>query len=67
MNMTQVLEPNFPFTNMRVLDKKHAQKKNDYLLKKLSVSSLTLQPMSYYDAQSQRRMDFNLVSGRDCF
>ena len=52
---------------MRILDRGHAQEIYDCLLKQISVSALTLQPMSYYDAESQNRMKFDVVGGQDHF
>ena len=52
MDLANVLEPKSPLTNMRILDKRHAQEIYDHLLKRISVSALTLRPMSYYDAES---------------
>ena len=62
MDITQVLEPSFSLMNMRIFDKEHVQKIYECLQKKLSAFSLILLPMLYYDIQSKRHMDFNLVA-----
>ena len=62
MDLAHVSEPKSPLMNMRILDKRHAQEKYD-LLKRISVSALTLRPMSYYDVESQSRINFNVVGG----
>ena len=50
VDMIQVSEGKSPLMNMRILDKSHAQEIYAFLLKKMSISSLALRPMSYYDA-----------------
>ena len=67
MDMIQVLEATSPLTNMRILDKSHAQEIYTSLLKKMCISSLTLRPMSYYDAHLQAQVDFNVADGRNHF
>ena len=52
---------------MRILDKGHAQEIYACLLKKLSISFLILQPMSYFDSHLERCVDFKVVYGRDYF
>ena len=49
------------------MDKGHVQEIYARLLKRLSVSSLTLRPMSYFDSDLQRRVDFDVLNGRDDF
>ena len=67
VDLAHVLEPKSPLTNMRILYKGYAQEIYDRLLKKIRVSALTLRPMSYYDAESQSRINFDVVGGRDHF
>ena len=67
MDLAYVSEPKSPLTNMRILDERHAQEIYDCLLKRISVSALTLRPMSYYDAESQSRINFDVMGGRDHF
>ena len=67
VDMAHVSEPKSPVTNMRILDRGHAQYIYDRLLKRISVATLTLRPMSYYDAQSQSRINFDVMGGRDHF
>ena len=52
MDLAHMSEPKSSLTNMRILDKGHAQNIYDHLMKRISVSALTLRPMSYYDAES---------------
>ena len=47
VDLAHVSKPKSPLTNMRILDKGHAQEIYDRLLKRISVSALTLRPMSY--------------------
>ena len=42
VDLAHVSEPKSPFTNMRILDKGHAQEIYDRLLKRISMSALTL-------------------------
>ena len=67
VDLAHVSKPKSPFMNMRILDKGHAQEIYDRLLKKISVSALTLRPISYYDAESQSRINFDVVGGQDHF
>ena len=67
VDLAYVSEPKSPLTNMRILDKGHAQDIYDRLLKRISVSALTLRPMSYYDAESQSHINFDVVRGQDHF
>ena len=67
VDLVNVSEPKSPLTNMRILDRGHAQEIYDCLLKRISVSALTLRPMSYYDAESHSRINFDVVGGRDHF
>ena len=67
VDLAHVSEPKSALTNMRILDRVHAQEIYDRLLKKISISALTLRPMSYYDAESQSRINFDVVGGRDHF
>ena len=67
VDLAHVSEPKSPLTNMRILDRGHAQEIYDRLLKRISVSTLTLRPISYYDAESQSRINFDVVGGRDHF
>ena len=52
VDLANVSEPKSPLTNIRILDKRHAQEIYDRLLKRISLSALTLRLMSYYDAKS---------------
>ena len=52
MDLAHVSKLKSLLTKMRILNKGHVQEIYDCLLKKISVSTLTLQPMSYYDAES---------------
>ena len=63
MDLANVSEPKSPLTNMRIIDKGHAQDIYDHLLKRITVSAFTLRPMSYYDAESQSRINFDVVGG----
>ena len=67
VDLVHVLELKSPLTNMKILDKGHAQNIYDRLLKRISVSALTLRPMSYYDVESQSRINFDVMRGRDHF
>ena len=67
VNMTNVKAPTLSFTNMRILDKKHATQIYERLLTRQSVSTLTLRPMSYYDGHLGELLDFNIRGGRDQF
>ena len=67
VDLVHVSEPKFALTNMRILDRGHAQEIYNLLLKKISIFALTLRPMSYYDAESQSHINFNVVGGRDHF
>ena len=67
VDMIQVSEAKSILTNMRILDKGHAQEIYACLLKKMSISSLTLRPMSYYDTHLQAQVEFNVVNGRNHF
>ena len=67
VDLAHVSKPKSPLTNMRIFDKGHAQEIYDHLLKRISISALTLRPMSYYDAESQSRINFDVVGGRDHF
>ena len=67
MDLAHVSELKSPLTNMRILDRGHAQEIYDRLLKRISISALTLQPMSYYDAESQSHINFNVMGGQDHF
>ena len=49
VNMTNVQAPTSSFTNMRILDEEHAKEIYGRLLRKQSISSLTLKPVAYYD------------------
>ena len=67
VDLAHMSEPKSPFTNMRILDREHAKEIYDRLLKKISVSALTLRPISYYDVESQSRRNFDVIGGRDHF
>ena len=67
MNMTNVRAPTSSFTNMRILDEEHATKIYARLLRKQSVSSITLRPVAYYDEHLGEVAKFNVRGGRDQF
>ena len=67
VDLANVSKPKSPLINMRILDRGHEQEIYDRLLKMISVSALTLRPMSYYAAESQSRINFDVVGGRDHF
>lgn len=67
VNMANVVEPTSPLTNMRILDKEHANEIYIRLLKKQNVSSLTLRPVSYWDVHSKARIEFKLIGAREQF
>ena len=67
VDLAHMSEPKSPLTNMRILDRGHAQEIYDCLLKRISVSALILRPMSYYDAESQSHINFDVMGGRDHF
>ena len=67
MDLAHVSEPKSPFTNVRILDRGHVQEIYDCLLKRISVSALTLLPMSYYDIESQSHINFDVMDGQDHF
>ena len=48
---------------MKILDRRHTQEMYDHLLKRISISAFTLRPMSYYDAESQSRINFDVMGG----
>ena len=61
--MPNVLPPSSTLTNMRILDTKLAKYIYEHLLRKQKVSSLTLKFISYFDADLQKQVDFN-IEGR---
>ena len=67
VNMTNVRAPTSSFTNMRILNEEHATEIYARLLKKQSVSSLTVRPVAYYDEHLGEVVDFNIRGGRDQF
>ena len=67
VDMIQVSEAKSALTNMGILDKCHAQEIYACLLKIMSISSLTLRPISYYDAHLQAQVEFNVVDGQNHF
>ena len=67
VNMTNVRAPTSSFTNMRILDEEHATEIYARLLRKQSVSSLTVRPVAYYDEHLGEVVDFNIRGGRDQF
>ena len=67
VNMTNVRAPTSSFTNMRILDEEHATEIYAQLLRKQSVSSLTVRPVAYYDEHLGEVVDFNIKGSRDQF
>jgi hypothetical protein len=65
--MKNVLPPSSTLTNMRILDTEHAKDIYERLLKKQNVSALTLRPISYFDANIQEQVDFNVEGTRQQF
>ena len=67
VKMTNIRAATSSFTNMQILDEEHASEIYARLLKKRSVSSLTLRPVSYYDVHLGEVVDFNSRGARDHF
>ena len=67
VNMKNVLPPLSTLTNMRILDTEHAKDLNERLLRTQNVSALTLRPISYFDANLKKQVDFKIEGTRQQF
>jgi hypothetical protein len=53
--------------NMRIWDKMHGKEIYDRLSKKLATSLISLRPMSYYDVERHRQIQFDFIGTQDHF